>query len=43
MKSNFSPVTVFHMDNLDALRGMNSETFDCDRSVVQHGPQPQGH
>ena len=31
MKSNFSPGTVFHMDNLDALRGMNSETFESDR------------
>ena len=31
MKSNFSPGTVFHMDNLDALRGMNSETLESDR------------
>lgn len=23
---NFSPGTVFHMDNLEALRGMNSNT-----------------
>ena len=28
MGLNFSPSTVFHMDNLDALRGMNSETVD---------------
>ena len=25
---NFSPGTVFHMDNLEALRGMNSNTVD---------------
>ena len=25
---NFAPGTIFHMDNLDALRGMNSNTID---------------
>ena len=28
MEPNFKSGTVFHMDNLDALRGMNSETVD---------------
>ena len=26
MVLNFVPGTIFHMDNLDALRGMNSAT-----------------
>ena len=28
MSLNFEPDTIFHMDNLDALRGMNSATID---------------
>ena len=28
MVLNFVPGTIFHMDNLDALRGMNSATVD---------------
>ena len=40
---NFAPGTILHMDNLEALRGMNSNTVDLIATApLQHGPQPRG-
>ena len=33
---NVVPGTIFHMDNILALRGINSSTIDLDRTNADH-------
>ena len=45
MQQNFPDNALYEMDNLEVLRGMNSQTVDliANRSTLQHQTQPQRH